>query len=318
MKNINQLEKQRKEVLMNMNQEEIISYFDNISKNQVKTFPKLTKKGISDFNSKEYVRLEKLNDESVKILNSKYHYIEALSFISKYEELLKLYEETINSGNVLFLERILFLLYHYIKTIEKDLNLLQEHLTLYYMRYFFKFSDVIDLLEIAKVPEKTIKKVSDVLIPEDSKEDNSELYITPIEETYNIFIESIVKDLEETIEKFREFKQIEENPVEKLSSKGYSEEFIETYNFIYNICCYGNLLIDIYEDLKLNPFEEGNKLIIAEHLSIIFNENISDLTSFEESLTDEEDIKFVTLFKDRFSSDVPKYDFKEFKLILPF
>lgn len=44
---------------------------------------------------------------------------------------------------------------------------------------------------------------------------------------------------------------------------------------------------------------------------------ISDLDSFEESLTDEKDIRIFNCLKEGFSSNVPKYDFKEFKLIIP-
>ena len=312
MKNINQLEKQRKEVLLNMNHEEIIAYFDNIVNTQFEYMPKITKEGITNFNIEEYLRLEEIIEDSTKTLNSKYNHIEVLAYISKFTKLSELYDENIDSGNVLFLERILFIIFHFVKSIEKDLNLLQEHLTLFYLRYFFKVHDVIDLLKIANVPEGTIETVHDSL-----KEENPEFFETAVEDTFNIFIESIVKDLEENIQSFKNVKQMEEDPVEKLSSKGYPEEVIEVYRLIYRTCGYGNILLELYEDLKLNPFEQGNKIVIEEYVSLVFEEDIDELGSFEESLTDERDIRIFNCLKEGFSSNVPKYDFKEFKLIVP-
>ena len=314
MKNLNQLEREKKEVLLNMNKEEIIAYFNNIAKKQYRTLPKITKEGLSNFNSEEYLRLEKITNDSIKILDSKYKHIEAIAIISQYEELAKLYDESLNTGNILFLERIQFIIFHYIKTIEKDLDLLQEHLTLYYLRYFCKHEDVLNYLEIANLPDETLSEVKEVLFKEIR---NPKYFETPVEFTFNSFIESIVKDLEETIQSFKQFKQMEEDPVEKLISKGYPEEVIEVYRLIYRTCGYGNILLELYEDLKLNPFEQGNKIIIEEYVSLVFEENISDLDSFEESLTDERDIRVFNCLKEGFSLDVPLYDFKEFKLILP-
>lgn len=312
MKNVNQLERDKREVLLNMDKEEIIAYFDNISKKQIGTLPKITKEGITEFNYKEYDKLERILNESIKIIGSKYNNVKFLPVHSKFIELTEAYDENIVMGNVLFLERILFILYHYVKSIEKGLDSLEEHLTLFYLRYFFKVHDVIDLLEMANVPEETIETVQELL-----KEEKPEFFNTPIELTYNIFIESIVKDLEENIEILKKYNNYEENPVELLTSKNYPEVIIEVHELIYSLLTYGNELIEYYEELKANPFSKGNEIVIEEYVSLVFNEDIDELGSFEESLTDEKDIRVFNCLKEGFSSDVPEYDFKEFKLILP-
>lgn len=315
MKNINQLERDKKEVLLNMNKDEIMAYFDNISKKQIATYPKITKEGITEFNYNEYKKLDEILDESIRIIGSKYNNIKFFPIHSKYIELNELYDENLIMGNVLFLERILFIVYHFVKSIQKDLYLLEEHLTLSYFRYFFKFHDIKEVLKIADVPEEQIKAIQDLFIKE-----NPELFNTPIEDTFNIFIESIVEDLEENIELLKKYDNYEEDSLEalrNLTSKGYPEVIIEVHESIYNLIAYGNDLIELYEELKANPFSEGNEIIIEEYVNVVFDENISDLDSFEESLTDEKDIRIFNCLKEGFSSDVPKYDFKEFRIILP-
>ena len=306
MKNINQLENEKKEVLLNMNHEEIIAYFDNIVKKQYENYPKLTEEGFSNFNFREYLRLEEIIDESSKILSSKYNHVEILAYLSKLIELTDLYDENLKSGKELLFKIFLIDILNNVKAIESGLEFLQEHLTLYYLRYFFKIHDVIELLEIANVPEGVKEEVHVLL-----KEKNPELFETPIEDTFNIFIESIVKKLDEDINKFKRYSKTE------LDVERFEDSFKEIVENISYLIGYGNFLLEVYDDLKLNPFIQGNKIVIEEYVSLVFEENISDLDSFEESLTDEEDIKVFNCLKEGFSSDVPKYDFKEFKLIIP-
>ena len=306
MKNINQLENEKKEVLLNMNHEEIIAYFDNIVKKQYENYPKLTEEGFSNFNFREYLRLEEIIDESSKILNSKYNHIEILAYLSKLIELTDLYDENLKSGKELLFKIFLIDILNNVKAIESGLEFLQEHLTLYYLRYFFKIHDVIELLEIANVPEGVKEEVHVLL-----KEKNPKFFETPIEDTFNIFIESIVKKLDEDINKFKRYSKTE------LDVERFEDSFKEIVENISYLIGYGNFLLEVYDDLKLNPFIQGNKIVIEEYVSLVFEENISDLDSFEESLTDEEDIRIFNCLKEGFSSDVPKYDFKEFKLIIP-
>ena len=306
MKNINQLENEKKEVLLNMNHEEIIAYFDNIVKKQYENYTKLTAEGFSNFNFREYLRLEEIIDESSKILSSKYNHVEILAYLSKLIELTDLYDENLKSGKELLFKIFLIDILNNVKAIESGLEFLQEHLTLYYLRYFFKIHDVIELLEIANVPEGVKEEVHVLL-----KEKNPELFETPIEDTFNIFIESIVKKLDEDINKFKRYSKTE------LDVERFEDSFKEIVENISYLIGYGNFLLDVYDDLKLNPFIQGNKIVIEEYVSLVFEENISDLDSFEESLTDEEDIRIFNCLKEGFSSDVPKYDFKEFKLIIP-
>jgi hypothetical protein len=306
MKNINQLENEKKEVLLNMNHEEIIAYFDNIVKKQYENYPKLTEEGFSNFNFREYLRLEEIIDESSKILSSKYNHVEILAYLSKLIELTDLYDENLKSGKELLFKIFLIDILNNVKAIESGLEFLQEHLTLYYLRYFFKIHDVIELLEIANVPEGVKEEVHVLL-----KEKNPELFETPIEDTFNIFIESIVKKLDEDINKFKRYSKTE------LDVERFEDSFKEIVENISYLIGYGNFLLEVYDDLKLNPFIQGNKIVIEEYVSLVFEENISDLDSFEESLTDEEDIRIFNCLKEGFSSDVPKYDFKEFKLIIP-
>ena len=306
MKNINQLENEKKEVLLNMNHEEIIAYFDNIVKKQYENYPKLTEEGFSNFNFREYLRLEEIIDESSKILSSKYNHVEILAYLSKLIELTDLYDENLKSGKELLFKIFLIDILNNVKAIESGLEFLQEHLTLYYLRYFFKIHDVIELLEIANVPEGVKEEVHVLL-----KEKNPELFETPIEDTFNIFIESIVKKLDEDINKFKRYSKTE------LDVERFEDSFKEIVENISYLIGYGNFLLEVYDDLKLNPFIQGNKIVIEEYVSLVFEEDISDLDSFEESLTDEEDIKVFNCLKEGFSSDVPKYDFKEFKLIIP-
>ena len=314
MKNINQLERDKKEVLLNMDKDEIMAYFENISKKQLKTYPKLTKEGVTSFNYVEYNRLESILNESNKILSSKYSNIEFLSILSKYVELNSVYDETLEEAKILYLTKNLTNLYYIVKGIEEGLSILQEHLTFYYFRYFYKFTDIIEILKIANLPEETISEVNESLLKE---EYNPKIFKTPFEIGYDFILESIVKDLEKSVKNFKKLHQLEENPIEVLNPKYVPEEVIELFSLIYDMFIIGNALLEDYEKLKENPFMEGVELTLLTHLEVIFNENISDLDSFEESLTDEKDIRVFNCLKEGFSSDVPEYDFKEFKLILP-
>ena len=314
MKNFNQLEREKKEVLLKLDKEEIIAYFDNISKKQLETYPKLTKQGITDFDYEEFDRLEEILQDSIKILNSKYRNIGTLPFISKFIELNNVYDENIKESKVLLLTKELVIITNTVKNIAKGLNLLQEHLTFYYFRYFFRFSNILEDLEIANVPDKALFEVQDSLFKD---EFNPKFFNTTFELGYDYLLELIITDLEENVQKFKKFNQFKENPEEVLSDKDVPEEIVELYSLIYSMFCFGNAFIEDYEELKANPFKEGLELVIINHLEVILDESISDLDSFEESLTDEKDIEFFNLFKDKCSLDVPKYDFKEFKLILP-
>lgn len=313
MKNVNQLEREKKEVLLNMTKEELIAYFDNLTKRQYENYPKLTKEGYEYNNLSDFFRIEEIVKDSTKILKEKYPKIEGLPYISKFLELSKLYDENLESGKVLLFKMFLMDILNSVRTIESNLYYLREHLTLYYLRYFNKRNDFIELLKIANVPEETIETVPDSLF---NKSNNPKLYETPIEETYNIFIESIVKKLEESIDKFKKYNAVEVDN-DKLLAKPDEDPVKEIVESIDYLIIYGNILLDLYEDLKLNPFSEGNKIIIEEYLSLVFEEDIDELDSFKESLTDEKDIKVFNCLKEGFSSNVPKYDFKEFKLIIP-
>ena len=178
MKNINQLERDKKEVLLNMDKDEIMAYFENISKKQLKTYPKLTKEGVTSFNYVEYNRLESILNESNKILSSKYSNIEFLSILSKYVELNSVYDETLEEAKILYLTKNLTNLYYIVKGIEEGLSILQEHLTFYYFRYFYKFTDIIEILKIANLPEETISEVNESLLKE---EYNPKIFKTPFE-----------------------------------------------------------------------------------------------------------------------------------------
>lgn len=314
LKSFNQLERKKKEVLLKLDEEEIKAYFDNISKKQIETYPKLTKQGITDFNYEEFDRLEEILQDSIRVLNSKYSNLGTLPFISKFIELNNLYDENIKESKSLMLRLSLINLTYIVKNIEKGLTVLQEHLTFYYLRYFFKFTDVLEFLEIANVPDNVLSEVKDSLFKDES---NSKFFNTPFELGYDFILKTIITDLEENIKEFKKINQFEENPEDVLSSKDVPEEVIELYSLMYSMFCFGNDFIKDYEELKLNPFKEGVELVIINHLEVILDESISDLDSFEESLAAEEDIKFYNQFKDKFSSNVPKYDFKEFKLILP-
>ena len=106
MKNVNQLEREKKEVLLNMTKEELIAYFDNLTKRQYENYPKLTKEGYEYNNLSEFFRIEEIVKDSTKILKEKYPKIEGLPYISKFLELSKLYDENLESGKVLLFKML--------------------------------------------------------------------------------------------------------------------------------------------------------------------------------------------------------------------
>ena len=100
MKNVYQLERERKNVLLDMNQEEIESYFKNLIKNEFDLVPKITDEGtIKEFDVLEHEKLKKNLHDSLNILEPKWNNLRVYTmqiiedeWIDKYKDSLAKFE----------------------------------------------------------------------------------------------------------------------------------------------------------------------------------------------------------------------------------
>lgn len=281
MANINELKNKRKDILLNMNHEELISYYDSLAKEELNNLDNISfKEGFKQGNYNKINEIEKIIRESNRILKNKYPLIEPLIYVSKFVELFSKYHEAITEGRTYIIYIAFIHMAYTYKTLHKTLFKLKELLTLFYMLYYSKNENIAN----------------------------------DIEETFNILIEETVEELEETISILQKVKKLNYDPKTKVNEI-YTAEIKTIEKNIFKLQDSIKYYLDYYEALKEEPFKEANEYLTISYINLIFETDVSNIEAFEESLETDKEKEVLKAIKEAVKYNTPSYDFKKFKLI---
>lgn len=317
MKNVNQLEKERREVLRNMKEEEIIKVYEN-----------LTEEYISNFCS--FKNNFKTNDERIKVLNNRF--IEMDSILKdKYrtdillsEGLIKalsneLDESTVEIYSMIGYELLLMFNFTY-NSFYKDLGLLEFVLNDLYFKYKYKYSFNSNYDLVYYVQDKfnlDIEKEEDLKIIIELGEKASEIQKLNNESNF----ERIKRNFNSNIKTLVNFIEMDLKEVELYLKADLNEEnFIglnSTFEEIMEIKVKLQGLLDSYEDLKVNPFKKAIEIEVENTV-----EENEYRKKYNDSLKEDEREFSLKLFNydeelAKAIANAPKYDFNKFELIEP-
>lgn len=297
MANKSNLDKKRKEIILDFSPEELIAYITNISKKKINSIGFFSHDTaiINEGSLKDYSKYVNLQEDIINIYtdeanNSVTKQIKQLSGSGliatiDYEELLDKYLALLDESKILFFKHFLIDLNNISVNLYKHHKYLKASLELFYLLYNGTKEEA---------SKESLDNGFSVLI--------SLIYNT-IEANINVL--DIYSDRIKALENI-----LAEKP--KHFSEALTDVIADIINK-YNLCC---SIVELIEDLKVNPFEEAiNSYIIPEYISLIFEEPVEDLDSFKESLTDEEEIKVFNAVVNAFELTLPSYDFNNFKII---
>ena len=329
MKNVYQLERERKNVLLDMNQEEIESYFKNLIKKEFDLVPKITDEGtIKEFDVLEHEKLKKNLHDSLNILEPKWNNLRVYTmqiiedeWIDKYKDSLAKFELNQLKNNDE--KRLIYIMNDFLR-LEKALDSLIHHFNIWLLINHYMMFDFIGVLEIANVPDKQMKKIIKTLRKNSFYYDDPKYYDNRLNSYFNELIVRSVKEVEEAIQGFKKYKVEKEYSKEELEEMKKENpdqlEAIESYEEFYKYYSLGWFFVDYYEYFKENPFKEANEFLIK---NLIYDETGLYLegtnTDIKEELKASGNEEALKLFEDmieNFSVNL-KYDFNDFKIIVP-
>ena len=316
MKNVNQLERQRKEVLLGMKEEEIKKLFENLSEELV-SYHWSYKNNFSG----NPEGIEKIKNRFLELdsdLKGRYK-TDVLYFSSMYKTLAKEFDETNTEILRLQIKNDLLEFLQYANLFEHELFILKMVLDNFYIRYEFKYAFGNSYKLVDYIEEKfnlDINKEEDLEVIIDLSDKSSEIDKEYNEEKFrrvsrdhNFLIETLVESLEESLKKMNLFLEMDyeiENTIEELVP--IVKSFIELQGIAKS-------LIDKYEDVKINPFKES----IEVSVNVKMKDNDRRI-KYNESLKEEDKIYSLPLYDydeelAKAIANAPKYDFEEFRLI---
>lgn len=300
MANIKGIEKEFKNLLLNLSSEEVIEYYKQLNKKLVKCLPDLDS---VNYKHEELTSVLANIEDVTSVFKKEYPLINQTNISLRYLELLNKYLIEVDKAQYkIELEKIKAVVYR----IASNVNYIKYFLDSIYNYYTYRTFVKTGLIEKElDVPED----ISSVLEPYFN---NSSSYYGATAESYvNDFIKLLFENLEKTIDFFNnyfyELDLVPNNPVlfsDKLT-KAEIEEFkkefepiIVEYNEYYNS---GLQYIKEFEELKVNPFKEAVEISVKTLIEIrtVFNEE-----------------DYSRLLEEELAS-APNYNFETFELILP-
>lgn len=301
MANLYSIEKEFKNLLLNLSSEEIVEYYKQLNKKLVKCLPDLDS---ANYKHEELTSVLANIEDVTSVFKKEYPLINQTNISLRYLELLNKYLIEVDKAQYkIELEKIRNIVYR----IASNVHYIKYFLNSIYNYYTYRIYIKEGLLEKElDVPED----ISSVLEPYFNKS-NSSYYGATAESYVNDFIKLLFENLEKIIDIFNnyfyELDLVPNNPVlfsDKLT-KAEIEEFkkefeliIVEYNEYYNS---GLQYIKEFEELKLNPFKEAVEI------------SVKTLIEFS-SVFNEED--YSRLIEKELAS-APNYNFETFELILP-
>lgn len=295
MATIKELDRKRKEILLNMKPEEIEVLYKEINKKAIDSLGT-----VRNNYSYDYEQILKANEElkeTNNILIKKYPTIEGLGSTTRLNLLVEKYDELTTEAKELEFSIISVTLASIVLSLRSKINYLKSVLYKFYFRYSFRSSNLDNFL------------IDELGVPEDMVLVDLEPYVyyttaffsKSLEKDFNFFIESLVKDIDSDIAKLDKYLDV------KLVPSNYNDEaIIKTMEDIIQLQIMATESIKHYEEIKLNPFEEAVN-VEAEFKINTFNKLF---TSDEFKTTFEEEKAFLL-------KRLPSYDFTTFELIVP-
>lgn len=298
MATIYDIERKRKEILLDLKPNEIEAFYNELNKKAIEGLG--TVKNNFTFNPDEIIKANEELKETNDILIKKYPYIESLESSSRLNLLLDKYAEVLNEAQALIFYFHLKQLSNLYTSLKVHIDYLETVLTKFYFRYHFR-SNLLEtfLLEELKVPEDIVLDTLEPYIY-----NNNFFYGGSLEKEYNSYIETIVVNIDYYITKIDNYSKF------NITPSAYEEkDVVNLLEDIVKLQSLNNDLIKRYENLKLNPFEVAIN-VVAEVRTDIVNK-----------LLDENDVDLekrkVEELKEKLLDKAPSYNFESFEFIVP-
>lgn len=293
MANLNKISKQHEELIQALEFDEFMSYLEGISKKKIDSLGFFKAEGlgssvigsVEEYNKYSEIQgditsiyANKIKDNANKeILNT---ITSGLAVATDFDELRSKYIEQIQEAKILYFNVQIAKVNELCSSIGNGLNYLVLMLGNYYL--------LLHNRQGTKVGKS-------------------------IEEAFNGMIEEIYTDIEKNISEFNVYSKVPE----MLDLTKIPEELSSTIKELIYFIELGLEYIKKLEEVKANPFYDSSKFVAMEYMSLVFEEPVTDLDSFKESLETEEDLAVFNCIVEGFTTDIATYDFKNFKIILP-
>ena len=290
------LESELEVTLKSMSYEDLLKYYDGLNRKFINTYPSLASiNGDPKRFNNLYDVLKKVN----KILVKRYNYIELVDFTNKFEILNNKYIEEINEANFYYYLQYYLQLKAIVDSLAKDIQYLKEHLIRFFLVYYFRNDNLIELLIEIGVPEdSTILEDLDSYV---YNEKNFSFYGRSLEHTFNKFIESIVKNIESSIAKARPFRRLEIDLEQAVNI--WPEKIVILFKGLDSLAELKDNYIAEFNSIKEEPFKEAIEVLIDVHINLLKKANCYEEDSSEMEV------------RTNLEEHLPSYDFKEFRLI---
>lgn len=306
------LENKRKEILLSMKPEELISYFHNLSKEKIKELDYYSfKNGYSSANIEGFNKINSVITDSCTILKKKYPLIETLAITSDFEEIVTKYFDIMEEIKSLLFSRQLLILYFTIEALKENLQELKEKLTLFVIIYFSRKVELKEDVEIMDLLAE-VDPLSETQLTEIKRDLTALTSFNNIEESFNLLIETSYSKIVKYIDSFEELSN--NIDYEKNLEQVSSEDIVKILLLFNELISEYEKLVEEFEELQEKPFFEGSKILLAEHLSLLFEIPIEDISEFKDNLTEETDIELYNIVEEFIQSNIPEYDFKQLQL----
>jgi len=288
MANLYSIEKEYKEVLLELKPNEVEAYIEAINKKLIETYPTAT----SDvFNFEQYKKLNKNLEEVTSFLKSKYPNVVAFEYGSKFNELNKKYSfETERAFYLLFRNEIAYYV-EMIGRIIADVKYLFSSMYRYYNYMLHMRTEL--LKEEVGFSEEDLEPFNDIIYNRNATNFHGNKALSIV----NNFIELEFEELEKFISKFTTYPKViyDETTSEEV------KKIIDSYNNIRNE---GYNYIKKVEEIKANPFKEAIE-IMAEVETKGSSSWTTDLEAYYNSR--------INWHKEY----APSYNFETFEIVLP-
>lgn len=315
MKNVNQLEKERREVLRNMKEEEIIKLYENLSEELVSYYwsYKNNFSGNPEGINRLKNRLKELDSDLKDIYKT-----DVLFSSSMIKTLAKEFDETNTEVLRLIYKNELLEFISYLNVFEYTVYLLNMVLLRIYLKHEHKYYFDSNYKLVSYVEEKfnlDYNKEEDLAIISDINEKAYEINKEYHEESferdirpYNSFIQILIEMIELIIKEINEYLERDFEVYEDTI-----EELVPVLEGLIRIQDKAKEELKEYEELKLNPFKEAIKFNV--------NFNVEHTNKRNKELNKEHGFNFKMLDYDeelaKAIANAPKYDFEKFELIEP-
>lgn len=280
MVNVNQLDKDFKEILKGLTFEEIVTYYRSINKKLLETYPSSDS---MEWNVEEHNKLFESISDATDVFKKKYPSINTVKYLTKFEVLEDKYLDECNIAYYRRFYTSLLAIYILLGMNISNIN--------FFLNGMYNYLDFVNLCKYSLLEEELGLNAEEIETLEPSS-----YYGAEAQSYINIFLEAEVKIVEEHIEYFKDFRKIDYNPEEY-----FSEELLKVVNDYNNTYDKTVELIEEYKELKANPFKEAIDNAVKfkiEHSSFLSEEDYEDILQYK-------------------IDSAPKYNFETFEIILP-